>query len=137
MASIPNISSNPYGAVASNVNTVITPPTIVNYYKVQLSLSGIYHIGAAQASPFNTITGACNLYNNSCLSGPVTFLLDDANYLSEPVGGIVINSNPYASSVNTLTIRPNSGNVTIAGTFTAFVMAVSYTHLTLPTTGRV
>ncbi|MEO8148591.1 MAG: T9SS type A sorting domain-containing protein [Bacteroidia bacterium] len=114
VAGTPNISSNPYGAVASNVNTVTTPPTVVNYYKVQpTSLSGVYHIGTGQPSPFNTIGGAVNLYNNSCLSGPVTFLLDDAAYISESNSGIVINSNPYASATNTLTIKPNSGNVTI------------------------
>lgn len=115
---IPNIASNPYGAVAVDVNTITTPPTTVNYYKVLTSLSGTYHIGTAQSAPFNTIAAACSLYNNSCLSGAVTFLLDDANYLSEPTSGIIITANPFASATNTLTIKPNSGNVNIAGSFT-------------------
>lgn len=123
----PNISSVPFGAVATNVNSVSTHPTVVSQYKILNSLSGTYTVGAGRN--FTNITAAIAAYNSSCLSGPVTFLLKDANYTTETFP-IIINANPFASATNTLTIRPDtsvanpSGNVSIQATTLTHVFAL-------------
>lgn len=51
----PNVSSNPSGVVASDVNTVTTPPANPNKFKIVVSpLSGLYTVGL---SAFNKVTG--------------------------------------------------------------------------------
>ncbi len=103
------ISSNPSaGMVATDVNTVTTPPTTPNSYNVLLSLSGTIPVGAASAAPFNTITSAVNAYNTGCISGPVVFSLTDATYPTETFP-ITVQLNPFASVTNTLTIQPAPG----------------------------
>jgi hypothetical protein len=111
------IASNPgTGLVATDVNTVTTPPTTPNSYNVLLSLSGTIPVGAASAAPFNTITNAVAAYNTGCISGPVVFSLTDATYPTETFP-ITVQLNSFASAVNTLTIQPAAGNaVTISGT---------------------
>ncbi len=107
-----NIISNPAtGLVATDVNTVTTPPTTPNTYTIGVSLSGVYHVGVA--GTYTTLTAAVNAYNTACLLGPVTFLLDDPTYPSETFP-ITVKYNSYANAVNTLTIMP-SGNTTISG----------------------
>ena len=69
-------------------------------------LSGVYTVGAG--GNFTTLTAAVNAYNSLCLGGPVTFSLIDNNYPSETYP-ISINNNIYASSTNTLTIKPAAG----------------------------
>src|SRR5690606_18188684 len=77
-------------------------------YAIQNTLGGTFTVGAGGNYP--TITAAVNAYNNGCLSGPVTFVLTDASYVSPAeTYPITINANPYSSSTNTLTIRPNTG----------------------------
>lgn len=121
---VANISSNPSaGLVASNVNTVTTPPTTPNSYSIAAVLSGTYTVGAAGTYP--TLTSAVNAYNNSCLSGPVLFSLIDATYPSETFP-IVITQNPDASSTNTLTIQPSSGNsASISGSSGVAILQIS------------
>lgn len=97
----PNIGSNPSGVVATNVNTITTPPTPA-FYKIQSTLSGIFNVGAGQS--YTTLTDAVNAYNNSCITGPVVFQLTDPLY--NEAGQLVINNPTYANSTNTLTIRP-------------------------------
>lgn len=111
------IAANPgTGLVATNVNTVTTPPTTPNSYNVLLSLSGTIPVGTASAAPFNTITTAVAAYNTGCISGPVVFSLTDATYPTETFP-ITVQLNPFSSAVNTLTIQPAAGNVvTISGT---------------------
>ena len=70
-------------------------------------LSGTYTIGASQPAPFNTITKAIERINTSGVTGPVTFLLDDATYDASETFPIVITAFTGASAVNTLTIKPN------------------------------
>ncbi len=112
-----NIASNAGGAVATDVNTVTIQPTTPNTYTINAaSLAGTYTVGAAGVYP--TLTAAVNAYNTACITGPVLFSLIDANYPSETFP-ISINANPYASSVNTLTIKPAAGvTATITGTTT-------------------
>lgn len=103
----PNIGSNPSsGLVATNVNAVTTPPTTPASYPISFTLNGTYTVGASGFYP--TLTAAANAYNTSCIGGPVTFSLIDASYPSETYP-ITINANAFASSVNTLTIKPATG----------------------------
>lgn len=102
-----NVSSLPTGVVATNVNSVTTPPTSVFSYLINnVLLAGTYTVGVG--GNYTTLTAAVSAYNNSCLVGPVIFSLTDATYPSETFP-ISINANGFASSVNTLTIRPNTG----------------------------
>lgn len=74
-----NIGSNPLGAVASDVNTVTTPPTTPNSYTILNTLSpGTYAIGptapyAGYDGSFYTMTETVNLVNVAELSGDVIF----------------------------------------------------------------
>ena len=114
---VENCSVNPSaGASGFTVNppAVTTVPTSPNFFVIQPTLTtGNYLIGAGQI--FTSITDAVNAYNNSCLNGPVSFLLTDATYSSNESFPISIN-NPQASATNTLTIKPNTGvTTTITG----------------------
>lgn len=83
------------------------------------ALSGDYIIGANQSAPFNTITAAVNRINADGVTGPVRFLLNDANYNAASGETFPIKINQFAgtSPANTLTIKPNVGKtVTITST---------------------
>ena len=112
----PNVIAFPTaGATGYTINppAVSTAPTTPYSYVNQAALAGPYNVGVGQT--YTTLTAAVTAYNSSCLSGAVTFLLVDANYPSETYP-ITINANPFASSTNTLTIKPNTGvNATISG----------------------
>ena len=95
------------GGYSLNPPAASTPPPTPEFYVVQATLAaGTYNVGVGQA--YITITDAVNAYNNSCLSGAVTFVLTDAAYGSSEIFPITIN-NPAASSTNTLTIKPSAG----------------------------
>lgn len=113
IASPTNISSNPAGAVAIDVNNVTTPPSTPNMITVSPVLNGTYTVGVG--GNYTTLTAAVAAYNLGCLSGPVIFQLTDATYPSE-VFPITIN-NINATSATPLTIKPGPGvNATISGT---------------------
>ncbi len=103
VGSQPAIGASGYTASPPAVSTPTTNP---NSYSVLSVLNGIYTVGVGGTYP--TLTAAVNAYNTLCLGGPVTFTLTDATYPSETFP-IVINANPQASSVNTLTIKPANG----------------------------
>lgn len=72
-------------------------------------MSGIYYVGAGQNCPnFKTLTNAVYNLNIRGVSGPVSFILTDAEYTSE-ILPITINAFTGANSTNTLTIKPNTG----------------------------
>lgn len=71
------------------------------------SLGGVYTVGAA--GNFTTLTAAVNAWNTQCITAPVTFSLIDATYSTNESFPITINSNAYASSSKTLTIKPATG----------------------------
>lgn len=116
-----NSAAFPSAGAATTVNPLqySTEPASPNFYIVQNILnSGVYYVGRDMLPPnFITITDAVNAYNNSCLNGPVTFLLVDTHsgkdgisgngltYSTNEVFPIVIH-NPQASATNTLTIKP-------------------------------
>jgi trimeric autotransporter adhesin len=119
-----NIVSNPaVGLVASDVNTVTTTPTTPSTYSISQTLAGTYTVGATGAFP--TLTAAVNAYNTSCLNGAIVFSLIDPTYPSETFP-IIIQSNPDASVVNTLTIKPATGNVAIlTGSTTTAILVMN------------
>jgi hypothetical protein len=119
-----NIRSNPAaGLVASDVNTVTTPPTTPNSYSISNTLSGTFTVGASGTYP--TLTAAVAAYNASCLGGPVVFSLIDATYPAETFP-ITVLANPDASSINTLTIQPATGNTaTLTGSTTTGIIILN------------
>jgi len=110
--SIPaNISSNPVGVSATDVNTVLIHPSSPNTYAIGNTLSGTYTVGIG--GNYTTLTSAANAYNTGCLGGAVTFNLIDATYPSETFP-ISIIQNAGASATNTLIIKP-AATTTISG----------------------
>jgi hypothetical protein len=119
IAMVPNLSASPNtGFTGVDVNNVTTPPTTPNTYTLVGTLAGTYSVGAT--GTFTSLTQASNAYNNSCLSGPVTFVLIDPSYSVNETFPIVFNNNPYASATNSLLIVPAAAmNVSISGTTSA------------------
>lgn len=77
------------------------------------ALSGNYIIGTSQPTPFKTLSTAIAKIKSSGVSGPVTFILEDATYSTSETFPIVIPSFAGASATNTLTIKPNTGKSVI------------------------
>ncbi|MDO8999366.1 MAG: T9SS type A sorting domain-containing protein [Bacteroidota bacterium] len=115
IAATPNLGASPAaGFSGTSVNNVTTPPNTPNSYVINSVLSGTYTIGAA--GNYTTLTAAANAYNTSCLVGPITFSLIDANYSTNETFPIIFTNNPDASSTNSLLVIPSVGNnVLIAG----------------------
>jgi hypothetical protein len=100
-----NLVSNPAGAVASDVNTVTTPPASPNTYTIP-GISGTFNVGVG--GDYTTLTAAVAAYNAAVQNGPVTFTLTDSTYPSETFP-ITINANAGSSATNILTVVPASG----------------------------
>jgi hypothetical protein len=117
-ASTVNIGSLPSsGLLATSVVSVAATPTAPFTYLVA-SLSGSYTVGST--GTYTSITAAANAYNNSCLSGPVTFVLNDALYSTNETFPIIFQNNLTANSTNSLLIIPSAGNaVSITPTLTS------------------
>jgi subtilisin-like proprotein convertase family protein len=133
VAGTPNIGANPgTGFAATNVNSVTATPTTPNNYFVSYP-SGTFNVGTGQ--PFATITEAVASYNtNTCLTGPVTFLLTDATYSTGETYPIVINNNPLANATATLTIKPATGvaaAITSASGTAAVFKLLNAQHVTI------
>jgi hypothetical protein len=79
--------------------------------KILVSLSGNFNVGVGQT--YVTITSAMDDIKSLGVSGPVVFTLKDALYnsTSGEVFPIVFNSYLGSSSTNTVTIRPDFGNI--------------------------
>jgi hypothetical protein len=120
-----NITSNPaVGLVAVDVTSVTTPPTSPNGYLIS-NLAGTYTVGAG--GTFTSLTAAANAYNSSCLSGSVTFVLNNASYSTAETYPIVFLNNPYASATNSLLIIPSSGNaVTLSPTLSTITSVIKF-----------
>lgn len=112
-ASTPNIASVPAGVSASDVNTIITPPTPPLNVRTFGNLNGTYSVGVGGV--FSTITEALDAYNAGVSAGPIVFELTDATYPAETFP-IVIEDSSAATPANTLTIKPSAGvTPTISG----------------------
>jgi len=73
------------------------------------TLTGTYTVGVSGYFP--TLSAAANQYNISCLSGNVEFILIDSVYSNAETFPIVFANNANASSLNTLTIKPQINNI--------------------------
>lgn len=75
------------------------------------ALSGTYTIGSANTNTFKTISDAVSALNQVGISGPVTFLLNDANYNNNTgeTFPIIINQFAGTSQTNTVTFKPAPG----------------------------
>lgn len=124
------VGSNPSpGLVATNVNTVTTPPTTPSTFTV--GLTGTYSVGSG--GDFNTITLAAAAYNGGCLTGPVTYNLITTTYPSETFP-ITFNGIATANATNTLTIKPASSTAVIidgASTNGAIFKLLNARHITI------
>ncbi|HEX8268975.1 MAG TPA: hypothetical protein VF581_03710 [Flavobacterium sp.] len=80
-------------------------------FAVSQPLSGTYIIGTASAAPYKTITTAVAKLQAVGMSGPVTFLLNDASYTNASGEAFPITISPITGSspANTFTIKPNIG----------------------------
>ena len=112
IAGTPNIGSTPStGLVATDVNTVTTPPTTPNNYTIAYSLSGVYTVNSAAATTFpggtnfQTFFDLATALNNNCLGGAVTVNVDAA---SGPYNQqLLLNEISGSSATNTITINGN------------------------------
>lgn len=134
-ASTPEVSVYPStGASGFTIDPpgVSEPPVSPDFYLIQPTLSaGTYLVGSAPTATFPTITSAIETYNNACLNGPVVFALTDAAYSTNEIFPISI-SNPAASAINTLTIRPNTGiNTTITANAESIFKLVGADYITI------
>lgn len=110
VAGTPNLVSNPTGVVATDVNTVTTPPTTLSYTQSSF-MGGTYTVGAG--GNFATLSDAVTAYNNSCLNAAVVFQLTDLSYSN---ANYSILNNVDASATNTLTIYPTNAGTVISDT---------------------
>jgi hypothetical protein len=121
--SVPNVTSNQVTFSVNPVSVNLTsgnfPASGTKYYKIIRNFSGEYHIGNGKTFP--NLDSAVKYFNNYIITGPVTFLLDDAIDSSfsdlSCIFPISIKNNIGSSFINKLTIKPNSGvqNVLISG----------------------
>jgi hypothetical protein len=122
----PNAGSNPIPGASGFTNNppaCSTPPAIPYSYLYLGDISGEFHVGVGK--DYQTLTHAVNDLHLKNMAGPVTFIMDDASYPNETIP-IVIYPNPGNSSTNTLTIKPNTGQVTtITGYTTSGVLGLS------------
>ncbi|MCW5897723.1 MAG: PKD domain-containing protein [Flavobacteriales bacterium] len=117
-AGTPNVGAFPAagaGGFGADPPAASTPPTTPSSYTVLAVLAGTYNVGSGEPAPFNSLPSAIAHYHASCLGGAVVYQLMDASY---PLAStLAINNHPDASSVNTLTIRPNAATaVLVSGT---------------------
>jgi len=109
----PNIASSPAGVVATNVNTVTTPPATAPYYLVGGSFSGIKTVGTGGDFASLTLPGGLfDQINAGELTGNLTVnIISDltAETGAKGLNAWVNNGGPF-----TITIKP-VGNRTISG----------------------
>ncbi|MFN8299023.1 MAG: PKD domain-containing protein [Chitinophagales bacterium] len=87
-------------------------------------LTGTYTVGSG--GNFSSLTVAVTQANLYGICGPTVFSLTDATYSGSEVFPIVINSLTGSSAVNTLTIKPASGNnATITGSATTALIKLN------------
>ena len=128
LVGVPNISINSGVFAAAPTNIALTSTAFpltgtINSYSILPALNGNFHVGVAQAAPFNTLTAAVNYFNNSILTAPVTYFLDDATYSASETFPITLNPNLGSNATNIFTIKPNVGQtVSITGNSTSSIL---------------
>ena len=108
-----NLASNPAGAVASDVNTITTPPT-PNTYTIVPGFSGSYNVGATEV--YTSLTNAGGLFqaiNAGALSGNV--IVNITSDLTGESGTVALNQwSEDGAGGYTMLIRP-TGVFTVTG----------------------
>lgn len=130
-----NVGGTPSSGLSlTDVFTITTPPTTPLSFTIQTFISGNYPVGVGQSGlgGYETLTAAIAAFNSSCLGGPVTYTLMDASYSAGETFPIIINKNPDASAINTLTIKPNTGvNAAITGSFAGYLIRNLNSYVTI------
>lgn len=123
-AGTPNVGAYPSGGASgftTNPPAVSTPPTSPSTYNIIGSISGSFNVGVGQT--YTTLTAAVTDLNAKEITGPVTFLLTDADYSTSETFPIGITANGGSSATNTVTIKPASGvTATISGSNTTTLL---------------
>ena len=126
------------GLVATNVNTVTTPPTTPNTYTVNaVSMTGLtaseavcYNAGAAQtvSFPYTAVTGTANMYTLTWSpAGPVNV----STYTAIPSGTLTVTV-PAGTAANTYT-----GTLTIENSTTLCTSVYTMSLTVNPTPGAI
>ena len=110
-------------SVTGDVNTANDAMTAVA--RTVNSLGGTYTVGSGR--DYATLTAAVAAFNTAtCITGPIIFSLTDASYTTSETFPITINSNSYASSTNTLTIKPATGvTASISGSSASAIFRIN------------
>ncbi len=112
-----NLASNPGGVVASDVNTITTPPASPNTYLIAPSVSGTIPVGTGET--ITSLTNAGGLFqtlNGSVATGNI--VVDITSDLTLETGTHALNSLSEDGVGNyTITIRPTGAARVISGSF--------------------
>ena len=110
----PNIQSSPTGVIATNVNTVTTPPITASYYTIPASFSGTKTVGTGgDFASLTLVGGLFDQMNSGSVTGNLTVnIISD---LTSETGAIGLNA--WANGTSgpfTVTIHP-VGNRIVSG----------------------
>jgi hypothetical protein len=113
-----NVGSNPSaGLVASDVNTVTTPPTTPNSYSIITAIPSSVNVGSGETYTSLSNNDAAGLFlaiNNGVLASNVT--INITSDLTTESGAVALNEWAEDSAGGyTLTIKPSGGARTISG----------------------
>lgn len=109
-----NVGSLPAGVIATNVNSITTPPDILYGYKVLAAMSGIKTVGTSGAD-FPSLYAAFTEANTNGVNGNLTFQLLP-NYLSSnETFPIVAGNIAGASASNLIKVYPTASGLKITG----------------------
>lgn len=127
-----NISANPAaGLVATDVNTVTTPPTTPNSYSIVAPFPAAVNVGSGET--YTSLTNAGGLFealNNGVLTTNVTVSL--TSDLSAETGAVALNARaeePVASNF-TLRISPTGAARVITGSFNGALIRINGSNRT-------
>jgi hypothetical protein len=116
---VPNVGIRGALFAAAPASVALTaaafPVTGVDSFNVKAGFSGTFTVGTGSPQ-YPTLTLAVADLNNKVLTGPVQFLLLDANYTATTeTFPLSINANGGSSATNTVTIKPQTGITTTIG----------------------
>ncbi len=107
-----NIAANPGGGFSgTDVNTVTTPPTTPNQYRIVAPISGSFNVGTGET--YTSLTNAGGIFeaiNNSEVTGNITI-----NITSDLTGELGTNGINAFAAPYSITISPSGGARSITG----------------------
>ncbi len=109
----PNISSYPAGVVATDVNTIITPPATPSVYVIGSDLSGIKTVGVGgDFTSLNSTGGLFEQINGGILSGDLTVqIISDLN----ETGTVKLNAWASSNGPHTISMVPVGNKIITCG----------------------